>query len=797
MNDQHRQTITVDAEAQQAWLPELRRALGQATLAVEDAAGEEHTLVAIDAASASWQPYEGDARQFVLRRQGNRITSWPCELGPTHAMHLRVDGRGQLELWSGPQAVAKLFDAEASPEDWLPGLVHCEASTVERLEALLASEHATHLRSLDLGGSSALTDLMPLAGLNALRSLNLSFCESLSDLTPLAGLKGLTSLDLSGFGRLTDLTPLAGLNGLRSLYLSGCKSVSDLMPLAGLNALSSLCLSACKSLSELTGLAGLNGLTSLALHNCVNLTDLKGLAGLDKLTSLDLSHCDSLSNLTGLAGLNGLRSLDLTCCESLSDLTPLAGLNGLRSLNLSCCESLSDLAPLAGLIGLTSLDLLSCSRLSLVAPLSDLRNLAKLDLSLCPNLRDADALNGLEALRDLALDETATRDGILLACALRRGDADLSERTVTAAGSFGLSKSPERHARGLVDAVEGLVRQGHADLAAVARDVVQALRARGEVPAKTWAVLFAALAGAPDPGQRPAFEAALADLPLAETEPVLAPALLALADVQASAKAWALDLARRALAPVAASATHAREVAPAAAVFFHAQDQADELDAWMERGTVVQVPAWRDRVLLALLERALAKGQPLEARRLLGLMQTPERRDEARALLVRHLAGMAMFRDAAAELDAIVDRARQASAAAAALALAPAFAGEPQAGLSLLTALDGDPDTLADVLAAMVAQAPDSDLVRELATVFAPTSGMDLGAEVDALLAHEAVCDSTRPRELKALRGRVRADARLAREVLARGAAALLVAEGLVAGDDAAELAAALVGGAA
>ena len=228
---------------------------------------------------------------------------------------------------------------------------------------------------------------------------------------------------------------------------------------------------------------------------------------------------------------------------------------------------------------------------------------------------------------------------------------------------------------------------------------------------------------------------ALEDLPLSEIERILGPALIALADAPASARGWALDLAQRALVPVAASASHAREVAPAAAVFFHAQGRTADVDAWLERGSVAQVPAWRDRVLVALLSRALRMDEVLEARRLLGLVQTPERRDEARGMLVQHLAEKAEFRDAAAELDAIVDRARRASVAAQALERTVAFASESHAGLSLLLALDGDPDTLADVLTAMVQQTPDSELVRQLAVVFAPTAGVDLGEAVDALLA--------------------------------------------------------------
>lgn len=222
----------------------------------------------------------------------------------------------------------------------------------------------------------------------------------------------------------------------------------------------------------------------------------------------------------------------------------------------------------------------------------------------------------------------------------------ITDRIETASASFRFSKSPAAEARLLVEGVTALTR------AAMYRPevlvgVVRSFRNRGEVPTRIWQALLSAIACAPDPTLRPAFEATLSDLPLADAERVLAPALLALSEVPASAKAWALDLARRALHPVTASAAHAREVAPAAAVFFQAQGLPAEVDAWLEHGSVAQAPAWRDRVLVALLGRALRTGDVLEARRLLALLQTPERRDEARGILVRHLSSQAEFRDAA------------------------------------------------------------------------------------------------------------------------------------------------------
>jgi hypothetical protein len=461
---------------------------------------------------------------------------------------------------------------------------------------------------------------------------------------------------------------------------------------------------------------------------------------------------------------------------------------------LAGCHRLRSVGPLCTLRNLNEIDLSACPHLALISGIDVLPALVKVGLQESTNVRDVDALSKLPSLRELKSAETAAQDSVLVACATRRGDDDLHRRLATSAASLHLSRSTGLHAERLVEAVKVLVdRPGdHSD---VLREVASAMRARPEIAPKTWQVFFAELVRAPDPTVRPAFEVALTDLPLAEAERVLAPALLALENVPVSAKAWALSLVQRALLPLASSTTHAREVAPAAAVFFRTQGLSGEVDAWLDRGSVAQVPAWRDRVLVALLSRALRFGEIFEARRLLrDELQTPERRDEARGLLVQHLSNRAEFRDAAAELDAIIDRAVRASVAANALQRAPAWAGEPDAGLSLLLALDGYPDSLADVLSSMIHQAPDSEMVCQIAAVFAPSAGVDLAEVVDALLAQKAVVDVTKAKQLAELRRQAHTTHELTQEVLARGVSALLRARNMVDDAEAAEVTTALLG---
>ena len=87
---------------------------------------------------------------------------------------------------------------------------------------LTGLEHATNLRSLDLGAefvqvlgvvnSNSISDLSPLAGLNKLISLALEN-NSISDLSPLGGLTNLTFLSLNG-NSIADISPIVANTGL-------------------------------------------------------------------------------------------------------------------------------------------------------------------------------------------------------------------------------------------------------------------------------------------------------------------------------------------------------------------------------------------------------------------------------------------------------------------------------------------------------------------------------------------------------------------------------------------------------
>ncbi len=357
----------------------------------------------------------------------------------TGPMHVRADAQHQLELVSGGEVVLKVFAPRAEPSDWPHGLRHARVSRVRRLVPLLDAADADSLRSLDASGSPELASLEPIVALGRIESLAVGNCHRTLDLSPLPQLERLRSLDLSSSTTITDFSPLARLPGLVRLELDGCQYLADLAPLAGLERLVRLGLMA-------------------DLRTRVPLTDLGPLSGLKRLKVLTIAGHRAIEDLGPLAGLRDLRALDASLCFRVRDVSPLAHLSRLGRLDLSGCERLQRVAPLARLPALVDLDVRSCSA-----------------------VRDLDALRDAPALRRLAFDPPALRDGVLLACAIRRGAPDLGARIEALAGSLRSSTMLQGHAARLVDAIEAAVR-GPAtdDLARAIASVEAAFRARDE-----------------------------------------------------------------------------------------------------------------------------------------------------------------------------------------------------------------------------------------------------------------------------------------------------------------------------
>lgn len=124
------QTISVDGEAQAAWQARVAAAHARVKLTLVDAAGNEHALIDLAPDQTACSTYPGSLEDCALKLElpsERRQTSWRMDLCPTEALHVRVDDRGQLEVWSGSMPVAKVFGIDATPEDFPYGLIHCEA----------------------------------------------------------------------------------------------------------------------------------------------------------------------------------------------------------------------------------------------------------------------------------------------------------------------------------------------------------------------------------------------------------------------------------------------------------------------------------------------------------------------------------------------------------------------------------------------------------------------------------------------------------------------------------------------
>ena len=337
-------------------------------------------------------------------------------------------------------------------------LAGLEALTTLRLagNAIADITPLAELRSLTwLGlGSNAISDIAPLAELRLLTSLEL-WDNAISDIAPLAGLEALTSLNLGG-NTISDIAPLAELRLLTWLELVG-NAISDIAPLAGLEALTSLGLGG-NTISDIAPLAELRSLTWLGLWDTAT-SDIAPLAGLEALTTLYLNY-NAISDIAPLAGLDALTDLHLGS-NAISDIAPLAGLDALAWLDLSD-NAISNIAPLAGLDALVWLDLgghaifhsgvdlyLSSNAISDIAPLAGLDALTWLDLG-GNAISDIAPLAGLEALTSLNLGRNVISDIAPLVAndGLGSGDTLALEGNLLSAWSIDI-EIPELQERGV------------------------------------------------------------------------------------------------------------------------------------------------------------------------------------------------------------------------------------------------------------------------------------------------------------------------------------------------------------
>ena len=198
-------------------------------------------------------------------------------------------------------------------------ITRAEMATLTRLDAtnrgirnLSGLEHATNLRSLDLGdvvvdgyytNSNDISNLSPLSGLNNLTYLRLRW-NSISDISALAGLTNLTTLNLYA-NNISDISALSSLTNLTYLSLD-LNNISDISALSGLTNLTYLSLFGGGDIriSDISVLAGLINLTTLSL-GANGISDISALSGLTNLTWLSLYH-NNISDISPLVSNTGL-----------------------------------------------------------------------------------------------------------------------------------------------------------------------------------------------------------------------------------------------------------------------------------------------------------------------------------------------------------------------------------------------------------------------------------------------------------------------------------------------------------
>ena len=189
-------------------------------------------------------------------------------------------------------------------------------------------EGMTHLKSLDLTGSTISADLRVLSSLPALETLSMEHC-SISTISFLEGAPALKTLDVSG-NAIGNLTALGSIPTLQALDL-GDNAVSDLSPMVYLSNLTSLDLSD-NMISNLTPIGSNSMLTTLDVSGN-RLTTIAVVQKLPALTTFRAAQ-NLLLDCAPLASCKELRTLDISH-NQLTDISMLSTLTKLTDFNFS------------------------------------------------------------------------------------------------------------------------------------------------------------------------------------------------------------------------------------------------------------------------------------------------------------------------------------------------------------------------------------------------------------------------------------------------------------------------------
>jgi Leucine-rich repeat (LRR) protein len=274
-------------------------------------------------------------------------------------------------------------------------ITNAKNEDIERLNSF------RNLSGLSLRGSTGVTDLMPIAGLDTLKHLTLDGCTGLEDIKAVAGLRSLKDLDLGGCKGVSDLAPVAGLPSLKSLNFDGLRALRDLTPLSSVGTLERLEFAHCPGIRDLSPLADLKGLRTLEIPYCGRVKSLAPLSSLESLKRLNIMGNAGITDLSPLAGLTSLESINMKFCNKVASLAPLAGMKEMTHLNAGLCFGIEELSPLAGVTSMESLDLTECGKITDLSPLAGLKALRRLRLHICGGVSDLRPLAKLTALNEL------------------------------------------------------------------------------------------------------------------------------------------------------------------------------------------------------------------------------------------------------------------------------------------------------------------------------------------------------------------------------------------------------------
>jgi hypothetical protein len=443
---------------------------------------------------------------------------------------------------------------------------------------------------------------------------------------------------------------------------------------------------------------------------------LDGLSGVENLKSLSVQEC-TLENINELHSLRSLDSVKISSCKlnSLKDLKVFRQHENLKFLWLTDCSSLCDVEDLSVLQELEFLDLSNCPFVKMVAPLKE-----------CKSLRDFFFSDPAESIRVLSCTgrnhpdflKSRRREWLEVARKAPEPDGlvcDLSD-------TFGLYANESWASDALSELVDlMLARKGNAE--------------------STWASLLAAVAKCPNEQAQEILGCVTDDMNQERASSLLRPLLKTLAGLPESLKEWANERADELLESL--SVDFLRDYGPSVCLFYVEMERKECSCTWLEKFTDLETPRWRDRILLALGQWEIEKGDLDDPRARLKEMSVGPSKDELLEALARALAKEKPL-EAGELLDQISEEWRQASLSAE-LAEEAAFTEPAENAYRLLLHMERDPETLADWVESLIQNNPESELAHEVARTFGPgdgrTSELELAGLLDAFLSSDAIKD--------------------------------------------------------